>query len=248
MAITDASSNITTTWTEQNPVAFTAGTLGNMGQCIQEVESKLKRGTLTHNTNPTAMQVRQWLIYAKEQLCEIFDFTWERRYAYMDTIASTYRYALPPDFDGGELKVRDMTNDRQLTPYSRADYDLKWPDPSEEDNNKPELFTIKNMELWIMPPPPVNVRIEIEYNRSGDDNTPMSITYLPELMRFKICNFAIYQAFASIHMWQESGYYKQEWEMDLIKSKRADAKKKWITVDRAKNWMEIHAAKYNQSG
>jgi len=247
MSITKATSNVSTSWTEQNPVAFAAGTLGNMGLCEQEVQTKLKRGTINHNSTPTAMEVRQWLIYGKQQLCEEFGFTWKMRYAYMDTSDGVYRNAMPPDYAGGKVRVRDMTNDRQLTSFSPSDYDLKWPDPSEEGTNKPEIFTVKRMELWLMPPPPASTRLEIEYERSGDDGTPMDVDYLPELMRFKICNFAIYQAFASLHMWQEAQLYKAEWEMGIQKSKRADSRKKWATAVRAKMWMEEYAAKFNQS-
>jgi hypothetical protein len=53
MSITDDSTGLSTTYTEQTVVAFTAGTLANVAACITEVEAKLKRGTLSASTNPT---------------------------------------------------------------------------------------------------------------------------------------------------------------------------------------------------
>lgn len=246
--ITDSTTDISapTSWTEQTIVSFNAGTLGNMGQCIQEVEAKLQR-PLTTASRPSSIQVRNWLIFAKEQLLEIYDFSFKRRYAYCDTTASTYRYSLPQDYAGGKVILRDKTNDFRLEEMMPDKFDLRWPDPSEEDNGQPTVFTIKGMELWVCKPPTASIRLELEYNRSGDDNTPMDVTYLPELMRYKICQFALAEAFESLWDTKMATWYWQKWQAGMLVSKRADARKKWAVADRALSWVEREWARNKQS-
>lgn len=239
--------SLTTSWTEQSTVAFTAGTLATITDCISYVESKLRRGTLSATTTPTSTEVQRELIRAKEELCEVFGFTWQRRYQYMDTVAGQYRYALPADFIGGEVRLRDTTNNRFLEWLDNYKFDLKYPDPSEESNNKTVAFTIKDRELWIIPPGGGVYRLELEYNRSGDDSTATDVSYIPEPLRFKICDFAIYQAFLSLHLWQQAQLYKAEWMNGLTKSRRADRKKKWSASGfQALTWQQAYSAEYNQ--
>ena len=66
---------LTTTWTEQSVVDFTAGTISTITDCVTEVQSKLKRGTLGASTVPSTTDVQRWLIRAKEELAEIKNFT-----------------------------------------------------------------------------------------------------------------------------------------------------------------------------
>jgi len=158
-------------------------------------------------------------------------FTWQRRFAYAACVAGTFKYALPPDYNGGEVTLRNTTDDFKLKFIDHFRYDLLYPDPSAETNNHPTVFTIKNNELWLCPPPNGTDQLELEYGRSGDDNTPTDVSYLPQIMRFKICDFAVFQSFRMLHMWQEAGLYRQDWMDGLLKAKRADGKKKWASVE-----------------
>ena len=81
MSITDATTSLGTTWTEQSVVAFNAGTLATISSCVTEVESKLRRGTLSSTSSPTLSQVQTWLKRAKQELAETKGYTWRRRYA-----------------------------------------------------------------------------------------------------------------------------------------------------------------------
>lgn len=239
---------LTTTWTEQSVVAFTAGTLADIDDCVTHVESKLQRGTLSTSSTPSITEVKRELIRAKEELCEVFGFTWQRKYSYADTVSGTYRYALPADYNGGEVRLRDITNDRMLDWLDPYRFDLKWPDMSEESNDTLEVFTIKDRELWTYPPAGGAYRLELEYGRSGDDSTPNDVSYIPELLRFKICDFAIYQSFLLLHDWNAASLYKQEWMAGLRKSKRNDGKKKWAASGfQALTWQQEYTAKYNQA-
>lgn len=230
MSITDSASNLATTWTEQDTVAFTSGTLATVTDCVTEVESKIKRGTLSSSTTPTDTQVQRWLIRAKEEISELRSYTWRRRYAYATTVAAQYRYALPPDYDGGRVMLRDTTNNRQIEILDSHFFDTRWPDPSEEDADEPEVAAIKGNELWLLPPPAGAYTLEITYDRSGDDNTPTDISWLPQLERFRICDFAVAESFASLHMWDESKYYYDKWMAGVGKSIKGDARRKWKTM------------------
>ena len=239
---------LTTTWTEQSVVAFTAGTLSDQADIRAYVESKLQRGTLSASSKPTITEVNREIVRAKQALCEVFGFTWQRRYSYADTVAATYRYALPADFMGGEVRLRDMTNDRFLDWIDPFRFDLKYPDVSKESNSKPQSFTIKDRELWIVPAAGAVYRLEFEYGRTGDDSTTSDISYLPESMRFKCADFAIYQSFMILHDFPKAQIYKQEWMEGLLKGKRADNRKKWAHSGfQAMTWQQEYAAKFNQT-
>ena len=227
MAITVASAALDTTWVEFGNVSFTVGTLATMSACIDEVASKLKRdAVLTATTAPTAQSVTNWLNRAKEELVEIKNFTFGRRYVTTDTASAQFRYSLPNDYSGGSIALRDLTNDRYLVEWPRGHYDLKYPDPSEETNDEPSVFCIKGMELWLIPPPAGTYTLELEYGRSGDDAN-LDLGWLPEIERFRCCDFATAEAFYSLKEWENGDRYYNRWAQGLGKAIRADGKRKW---------------------
>jgi len=227
MSITDATSNLSTSYTEQTTVTFNAGTLANIDDCITEIESKLRRGTLSANTKPTLTEVKRWLARAKEELVEIKGFTFKRRYASVSTVASQYRYALPPDFNGGMVYLRDTTNDHLLTIWNEEWFNSRYPDPSAEDNDEPLVACIKNMEVWLAPPPGGAYTLEIEYDRTGADNDAEDVSWLPEIERFRICDFALAEAFESIQDYSKSDRFRNKWLQGLGKAIKANGKRKW---------------------
>lgn len=226
MSITDSTTTLDTAWTEQSIAQFTAGVLSNIAACVSEVESKLKRGTLSASTAPTLAQVQNWLKRGKLELMEAKDYSFARKYAYADATAGTYIYSLPGDFGGGAVRLRDTTNDRSIPIVDPARFDLKYPDPSEETSNEILISTIKNLELWVAPAPDSSDRLEIEYSRSGAETTADDFSFLPELERFRCCDFALSHAFESLHMFDVSDRFRQYWELGLKKSHQADNRRK----------------------
>jgi len=247
MPITDASTSLATTWTEQSTVTWNAGTLTDISSCQTEVESKLRRGTLTSTTIPSSTEVQRWLIRAKEELAEVKGFSFKRRYAYIDTVATQYRYSLPPDYNGGWTRLRDLTSNIIVEAWEANIYDIKFPDPSDETNDNPSVFCIKNNELWLSPPPDGVYRLELEYDRSGVDNTASDFTWLPEQERFRCCDFAVAEAFESLQDYQRSDRFRSKWSVDLAKSIRADGKRKWrATRYQALSWQQAYSNKFHQ--
>lgn len=227
MSITDSTyDSLTTAWTEQSKGSFTAGVLSDMATCVAEVEAKLKRGTLSATSAPTLAQVQNWLKRAKLELMEFKDFTFARKYAYSDAAASTYVYAMPGDYGGGQVRLKDITNDRTIAIVQPERFDLKYPDPSEETPNEILIATIKNNELWVAPPPDSSDRLELEYPRSGAETTADDFSFLPELMRYRCCDFAVSHSFESLHMFDVADRYRQYWELGLQKSQKADNRRK----------------------
>jgi hypothetical protein len=186
------------------------------------------------------------LARAKNHLMERFGFTWQRKYSYASSVAAQYRYAMPADFTGGDCTLRDTTNDRPVPYLDPAKFDLKYPDPSLESDDKTGAFTVKNRELWVIPASGGVYTLELEYSRSGDDSTATDISYIPEVLRFKMCDFAIYQAFLILQQWQAASLYKAEWMEGLMTSKREDNKKKWSMMGQALTWQQEYNARYNQ--
>ena len=227
MSITDATTNLSTTWTEQTTVAFTAGSLATVHECVEEVESKLQRGNLSTKSVPSINEVVRWLIRAKQELCEVKSFSWSRRYAYADTAAGTWRYALPPDYLGGDISLRDLTNDKTIPIWPQIAFDNEFPDPAGSTSDEPEVACIKGNELWLDVPAKAVYRYELNYNRSGDDNTSDDFSYLPQLDRFRCCDFAAYQSFAALRDYQAASIYKNDWNEDIVKARRSDGRKKW---------------------
>lgn len=247
MSITDATTSLGTSWTEQPTVAFNAGRLATIGDCISEVESKLKRGTLSASSSPTLTNVYNWLARAKQELAETKGFTFKRRYVTATTVAGTYRYGLPPDFNGGRVAVKDTSNDRFLTPWPEHHFDAKYPDPAAETNNEPSIFCIKNNELWLAAPPDGAYTLELEYDRSGSDNNTTDFSWLPEIERFRCCDFVLAESFESIHMFAVADRYVSKWNHGLGKARLADGKRKWKGMGyQAISWQQEHAIKSHQ--
>ena len=227
MSITDSSTALDLVYTEQTVVAFTEGILASVDECVDEVESKLRRGTLSTSTAPTLAQVKNWLKRAKMELAEIKSFTFNRKFATATTTAGTYRYALPPDYNGGLTRIKDTTNDAFIAIWQENWYDRKYPDPSAETNNTDFIATIKNMELWLAPPPAGSYTLEIEYDRSGAETTADDYDWLPEMERYRCCDFAIAEAFESLHDFEKANVYRAKWNQGLNKAVRADGKRRW---------------------
>jgi hypothetical protein len=230
MSITDATTSLDTAWTESTIVAFTAGTLASITECVTEVESKLKRGTLTASTTPSTTEVQRWLIRAKQELAEIKQFTWKRRYATAAGVAGQYRYSLPPDYAGGPLSIRDTTNNNPINLVDKNMFDQYYPDMSEESNDEPVFAAIKGNEIWFGPPLTGGEVLEMEYQRSGDDVTTTDFSWLPEIERFRCCDFATAESFRSLHQWEAASVYDARWQQGMIKAVHADGKKKWTAM------------------
>ena len=230
---------LSTSWTQQDTVSFNAGTLSTLAECRQQVENNLHRGTLSSSTSPTDTQVNDWLARGKQELAERYGFTWRRVYVYADTTAGTWRYALPVDFAGGgaETRLRDLTNDVVLEYIDPITFDNLYPDPAGESSSEPNYYTIKDRELWLSAPADGTYRLELEYIRTGEDASPDDVSYLPEIMRFRICDFATYMAFRYLMQWDAANMYKADWLGGVEQSKGSDAKKKWSAMNyMARNW------------
>ncbi len=230
MSLTVASAALDTAWFEFGAVDYTAGTLNTVSACIDHVEVKLNRGTLSDTTTPSLSQVSDWLIRAKQELVETKKFTFKRRYVTSTLAAGTYRYSMPADFSGGEVSLRDMTNNRLIRIVNTHQYDVLFPDPAGTANGQVLIAAIKNLELWLGPPPGSADVFELEYGRSGDDVTAQDISWLPEIERFRCCDFATAEAFMALDQFDKAQFYLQRWEYGLKKAARADGKKRWSTM------------------
>lgn len=248
MSITDSSTTLDTAWNEQSLVKFEYGVLSSIANCVSEVESKLQRGTLSTGTTPTLAQVQGWLKRGKLELMEHKDYSFSRKYAYVDLTADTYRYSLPGDFSGGDVRLVDTTNDRSIIIWDSSKYDRRFPDPSEETSNEVLVACIKNMELWVAPPPDSSDRLELQYPRSGAETTADDFTWLPELERFRCCDFALANAFEALHQYAVADRYYGRWNEGLIKSRRADGRKKWLGIRQAINVFQEASQRNWQGG
>jgi len=211
-------------------VSFNAGTLSTITTCVSHVESNINRGTLSSSSKPTSTEVQNWLIRAKQELMDTFGFTWSRVFAYMDTTANEYRYAFPLDIAEGGYVIRDITQNVRLTVIDPVAFDTIFPDVAGLASDAPEYCTIKDRELWLSAPAAGTYRLELEYYRSGDDSTTTDISYIPELMRFRICDYATCRSFVALQMWNDAQVYKAEWEYALGKSNKRDKKKRWAAI------------------
>jgi hypothetical protein len=239
MSITDASTNLSTTWAEQTTVAYTAGTLGTMTDCITEVEGHIQRGTLSATTTPTIAQVQNWLIRGKQQIAKRFGFTWKRRYAYATFTSAGWRFSLPPDYAGGEVRLRDITNEGWMKYIDTLLFDSKFPAPSSESSRNPDdaYFTIKGNEIWMSHPVGGDATIEIEYERSGDDNTATDLAWIPEPLRWEVVDYATKRAFMMLQQWTAAQAYGGEFEAENRWSRKADGRKRWAGGGfRIHNW------------
>lgn len=247
MSITDSSTSLDLTYTEQSLVSFSSGVLSTLSTCVTEVESKLQVGTLSASTTPTLTQVQNWLKRAKMELSEIRRFDFRRRYATASTTAGTYRYALPPDYNGGLTKIRDVTNDRSVTIWPQPIFDMKYPDPSYESNSKYCVATIKNMEMWLAPPPDGTYSYELEYDRAGAETDADDFSWLPEMERFRCCDFATKEAFEALHDFNKASVYAQKWGYGLQKAVKADGKRRWRDMQyQAISFMQQRSLMNNQ--
>ena len=236
------------TYTQDALVAFTAGTLSTTTDCTAYIEAHLNRGTLSATTTPSTTQVNEEIVRAKEELLEFHPFTFTRRYASCTSTAGAFRYALPADYQGGHISLRDVTNNFMPKYYPPAQYDLKFPDMNEEANGEPNIFTIKGRELWTGPPTSASITLELEYNRSGDDSTATDISYIPEVYRFRMCDRAIANLFRTLHEYEKAMIYDASWEKGVLIGKRSNNRKRWASFGhQGLTWQQEYSARYNQS-
>jgi len=225
-----------TTWTSQGAVAFNAGSIADVAEIITKTGNNISRAIGATST-PTTTEVTDWVTQGKQDLSETFGFTWKRSFVYADTVSGTSRYSLPADYDGGAYIVRDLTQDKRLSPIDPMVFDTKYPDPENDGSTAPKYYCIKDRELWLHKPADGVYRLELEYDRSGDDATASTLTYIPDIMRHKIVHYCTYMAFLRLQNFQAAQMYKAEWELGLRKSKGSDGKKKWEQMGyQAKNW------------
>ena len=227
MSLDVASTTLDTAWAEFSTISYTAGTIADLSTCIDEVEAKLNRGTLTSETRPTVDNVANWLSRAKQELAETRQFTWRRRFVTGVLSSDNYRYSLPPDYGGGYISIRDVTNDNRLHMINQNTFDAQFPDMSSEQNGDMAVFTIRGIELNVAPAPRGTPTIELEYERTGDDIDSADFSWLPEIERFRCCDFAVSEAFSSIHQWQEADRYTAKWNYGMQKASKADGRRRW---------------------
>jgi hypothetical protein len=236
MTLVVASTVLDTTWSEFSTVSYGASTLGTLSSMIDEVGLKLNRGSISASSYPSDTQVAQWLVRGKQEFAKTKSFTWRRRYVTTTTTAGVYRYSMPPDYDGGTPIIKDMTNDVNIKLISNSRYDDIFPDPSEETNDQPSVATIKNMELWLGPPPGGAYELQMEYLRSGDDATPNDFSWIPEQDRWAIVDFAVAESFEHLHDFEKATWHRQKYSGSLASARRADSKRKWSSTEkRARN-------------
>jgi len=225
------------TWTGRDALAFTAGTLATIAACLTQVEQVLHRGSLASGTTPSNTEVQNYLIFAKQELCEEFGFTWKRAFSYAAPAAGEWQLGLPADFGGGAYILRDITSNKRLNFFDATTFDVMYPDPAGSSQVAPDIYTVKDREVWMHAPLNGTYTFELEYQRTGDDSTATDVSYLPEIFRYKICTYAIYKSFILLQNWQAAQVHKSEWETGLKKSRRADGKKKWSDMGyMAKAW------------
>ena len=77
----------------------------------------------------------------------------------------------------------------------------------------------------------------MQYDRTGADVSTDDVSYLPELMRFRMCDYATYRAFITLENWNAAQTYKEEWRVSSVTSKRRDMKNKWKSQGyRVRSW------------
>ena len=226
MSIVVASGTLDTVWNEFDLVPYSTSTLADLSACIDEVADKLGRGAIGSTSKPTEVAVARWLDRAKQELVETKNYTFRKRYVTTSTVADQFRYALPTDYGGGSLSIRDTTNNREIVIWPEGIFNTKFPDPSEESSGEPKVGCIKNTELWLVPPPAGVYELEATYDRMGEA-TAADFTWLPIIERFRICDFAIAEAFASLHDYDKAKFYYDRWDRGIGKAIRADGKRKW---------------------
>jgi len=231
---------LTTSWTEQSAVGFNQSTLATTQNLIDEVQTNINRGTLSTSTKPSTGQVTNWLIRAKERLMELYGFTWKRKFVYADTAASTYRYALPKDFAGGGTVLRDLTQNKRLAFASPVVFDTAYPDVAGDSNAVPNTYTIKDRELWLNCPADGVYRLELEYDRSGEDSAAETWSYIPEVHLFEIVDYASFRSLIVLKEYTAAQVYKGEWAESTGHGKKADGKKKWAQLNyMIPNWHNV---------
>ena len=228
---------LTTTWTARDALAFTAGTLSTITNCVSKVESQLHRGTLSSSTTPTSTQVQEYLIHAKQKLMQRFGFSWRRNFVYAATVASTWQYALPSDFGGGGTILRDITQDIRLDLVDPLTFDTLYPDPAGSANAVPTYYTIKDRELWLSAPADGVYTLELEYPRTGEDSTSTDVSYLPESARFMICDYATARSYMLLQQFEAAQGYMAQWNEEFNEGRRDEGSRKWAAMNfMAKNW------------
>jgi hypothetical protein len=230
MTITVASALLETTWLEFGLISTPASTLVDVSTLIDAVAVKLNRdATLTATTTPSDQNVADWIGRGAQELCQVMQFDWRRRYMTTTLTANQFRYSLPNDYAGGKVTIRDMTDDgRRINTVNNDKFDSYFPDLASVSSGNILLATIKNREVWFYPPPGGAYEVEIEYQRSGEGGVTVGIeTWMPEPELWKIVDFATSEAFEALHDFEKAMYYKSKWASNVRNARKSEGKRRW---------------------
>ena len=241
MTITAASAALDTTWVEFGLISTPASTLVSVSTLIDAVAVKLNRyATLTATTTPTDQNVADWIDRGAEELAQAMQFDFRRRFMTATLTAGTYRYALPNDYSGGKVTLRDLTNDGRRIPLVENDvFDTYFPDLAAATSGGTLVTTVRGRELWFGPPPGGAYVVELEYQRSGEGSTA-GYAWLPEVELWKVVDFACAEAYEALHEYEQSSYYRTKWEMGVHKARKAEGKRRWSKTNyRARSHFQV---------
>lgn len=236
MALTVASAALDTTWVEFGAVGYTASTLATLSMCMDQVSIRVKRGDMSATSSPTRLDIVKYLIRAKQKIAREKQYTWKRRFVTTTLTAGSYRYSMPPDYDGNPISLRDTTNDRRITVVQNNQFDVLFPDLAGDANTgQIQIATVKNMELWVAPAPDGADVLELEYSRSGDDIDELDISWLPQLERWRCIDIACAESFEDLHDFEKAKYYRLKAKTDEMEARKADNKKRWAGIKSARS-------------
>ena len=80
---------------------------------VKKEEGELKEAQeKAEEAKEEVTEAKEELTEAKEELAETKNFSWRTRFAYTNTVANTYTYSLPPDYNGGLTTISDLSNNK----------------------------------------------------------------------------------------------------------------------------------------
>ena len=175
---------------------------------------ELQDEVLSHRLNDTKYRpfVAAWLNEGQRFIFLQADVRSQQDEEAYVTVANTATLTLPDDFSRF-ISLRNTTDDDLLAPIALRDFD-----DSPASSGKPLYYVIVGSQISLYPTPDAAYNLTLRFYRGptemeneGDEPD------LPEQYHHLLVEFALMRAFAREDDYEAAGYWREQFEADLMK-------------------------------
>jgi hypothetical protein len=158
-------------------------------------------------------ELQDALLERMNYLVSIDTFPFQEKYETTLLPANSYNVATPDNFaDVKDLVIWEAGSERTLDRMDSTEFDRVFPNPSNQDAEKPSIYCIKvaEGEIWFNCPTDQAYNIRIYFYSIPDDATDVTISQMVELAKLTLIKWASADGFRMIGEHDRATIFEQE--------------------------------------